>query len=474
MSFFAKNNEQNPDSRNVGGIKVITVNLVMLLLTLALFCVVFYTTFRISTEYRESVKATDDYIYWEKAAHTVHVGSDHLTEQARLYIESGDPQYARNYFSERDSSKSRENALEGLAHKNLSSQHLGALQKALDLSNGLTTREIYAIRLKAEASGHDAASISPAVEKITLSAPDSALNAEAKAALARKLVFNPDYSNAKKAIMDAISVFLDYDLAKTKAAQARQMRELGQTLTLQRYAIGALFLLNLLIFCLLLALVVKPLRLFLKAIKQDKKLAVIGAYEFRNLAATYNKIFALKEKNDRILRRKAEHDPLTGLLNRGAFNALVEMLKNSGEPAGLLLVDVDKFKKINDTWGHKAGDAALCLVASLLHSHFRSGDYCARLGGDEFAVILKGASSEMERIVIDKITAINAELQNPADKNVPSVSISVGGAFSERGFVEDLYQQADLALYEVKDKGRRGCRFYEKRRSDPAASQCAP
>lgn len=453
------------------GIKVITVNLVMLILTLALFCVVFYTTFRISTEYRETVEATDDYIYWEKAAHTVHVGSDHLTEQARLYIESGDTQYARNYFSERDSSKSRESALESLASKNLSRQHLGALQKALDLSNGLTTREIYAIRLKAEASGHDPANLSPAVERITLSAADSALDAEAKAALARKLVFNPEYSDAKRAIMDAISVFLDYDLAKNKATQERQMRELGQTLTLQRYAIGALFLLNLLIFCLLLALVVKPLRLFLKAIKQDKKLAVVGAYEFRNLAVTYNRMFALKEKNDRILRRKAEHDPLTGLLNRGAFNALVEMLRNSAEPAGLLLVDVDKFKLINDTWGHKAGDAALCLVASLLHSHFRSGDYCARIGGDEFAVILKGASAYMERIVIEKITSINGDLQNPVDRKVPPVSISVGGAFSVQGFAEDLYQYADRALYEVKEMGRRGCRFYAKKQpGDPSRS----
>ena len=123
-------------------------------------------------------------------------------------------------------------------------------------------------------------------------------------------------------------------------------------------------------------------------------------------------------------------------------------------------MDVDKFKQVNDGYGHEMGDRVLQTVASLLSEHFRTTDYPARIGGDEFAVILTNASPERTAALQAKIETINHTLTHPTG-GLPVVSLSVGGAFSQNGFSEDLYKHADLALYEVKEHGRCGCRFYQ-------------
>ena len=100
-------------------------------------------------------------------------------------------------------------------------------------------------------------------------------------------------------------------------------------------------------------------------------------------------------------------------------------------------------------------------VAGFLKDEFRATDYPARIGGDEFAVILTGMTEEMGAVVMRKIGKINESLLHP-DDGLPQVSLSVGGAFSEQGFTDDLYKMADAALYVVKENGRCGCRFYEE------------
>lgn len=99
-------------------------------------------------------------------------------------------------------------------------------------------------------------------------------------------------------------------------------------------------------------------------------------------------------------------------------------------------------------------------MAQLLQSSFRSEDFAIRIGGDEFALVMTEADSRMKLIIKNKIEAINLTLQNPCD-GLPPVSLSVGVAFSAKGFPDSLYGDADSALYDVKARGRRGCGFYE-------------
>ena len=107
------------------------------------------------------------------------------------------------------------------------------------------------------------------------------------------------------------------------------------------------------------------------------------------------------------------------------------------------------------------GDQVLKWVAKLLEESFRATDYPARIGGDEFAVIMANVYEDQRFIIEAKIANINETLQNPS-KGMPKVSLSVGGAFSKDGFTDDLYHKADLALYDVKEHGRCGCRFYDE------------
>lgn len=455
----------NTGQKHVKGVRIRSLNITMFVLSLILFIAVFWTTLRVARDYNETVQATENYIAWEKSAHQIHVASDYLTEEARLYTQTLNIEHALNYLDELFASKSREKALEFISSHDIKPEFRANLEKAIEYSNALTHKEIYAIRLVAEGLGQDMAAMPGVVQTTSLSAADQALSPEDKFKRARDLMFNSDYAEAKKKIVDALSRFLSQTIAETRQEQVVQTQQLGNMLSAQRIALIGLFLLNAVTFMMIIVLIVRPLQIYAKCIKDDKMFELVGAYEFKNLALTYNDIFALKEHHDRMLRHKAEHDPLTGLLNRAAFDSLKQLLANDPQPVGLLLVDVDKFKAINDTYGHIMGDKTLCRVAWLLQHAFRTDDFCIRLGGDEFAVIVKGNPPGLEEIIMAKITSINENLKHPAE-GLPPTSLSVGVAFSNGGFTDDLYSHADKALYRVKEAGRCGCAFYKAEEDD--------
>ena len=126
----------------------------------------------------------------------------------------------------------------------------------------------------------------------------------------------------------------------------------------------------------------------------------------------------------------------------------------------LILVDVDIFKSVNDTYGHAVGDEILKKVSRLLKDAFRSIDYVCRIGGDEFAVVMVDVTSNLQYTVEDKITSINKKLAK-VEENLPEISLSVGVAFSDRENPgESIFKDADKALYYVKEHGKSGCGFY--------------
>ena len=226
-------------------------------------------------------------------------------------------------------------------------------------------------------------------------------------------------------------------------------------------SVSILFIESIITFIMIILLIVKPLQVYVKCIREDKMMEITGSYEFKYLALTYNDIYEVNATNEAMLRYQAEHDPLTGIINRGAFDQLKKIFHAKSKSLGLLIIDVDKFKLVNDGYGHEMGDKVLKRVAKMLEDSFRATDYPARIGGDEFAVLLTNVTEDQKDIIQDKITHINDKLLHPS-KGMPRVSLSVGGAFSNEGFTDDLYRKADLALYDVKEHGRCGCRFYDE------------
>ncbi|MFD1239256.1 diguanylate cyclase domain-containing protein, partial [Latilactobacillus sakei subsp. carnosus] len=157
------------------------------------------------------------------------------------------------------------------------------------------------------------------------------------------------------------------------------------------------------------------------------------------------------------LRFLAYSDPLTNLYNRTYMNEQLERsLRNgTGEPVALLFLDLDKFKIINDTLGHKAGDELLCEVAVRLNNAVALSDVISRWGGDEFLIMMT------EDVTEDRVSslamAILESMREPVtltDKPV-NVATSIGMAISTPDITaEKLIQQADMAMYWAKQNGR--------------------
>ena len=174
----------------------------------------------------------------------------------------------------------------------------------------------------------------------------------------------------------------------------------------------------------------------------------------------------------------ARHDALTGLANRAEFNAKLEeaskRLKRNGSGFTVMMLDLDKFKAINDTLGHPAGDQLLVEVGRRLQSTIRETDVLARLGGDEFAIIQEGGPGQQEGAIALALRIINAITQPfDLDGSPASVGASIGIVLAPEHDVEPegLLKRADLALYAAKANGRNDFRVFQPEMLEVANTQ---
>lgn len=161
------------------------------------------------------------------------------------------------------------------------------------------------------------------------------------------------------------------------------------------------------------------------------------------------------------LRRHAATDQLTELLNRGAFTAEVEeeladaRFAADGARGSLLVIDADNFKRINDTYGHEHGDAALQLIARAIRSVLRTADRVGRIGGEEFAVFLPGTSLIVAEAVAERLRLAVFSADFRPDHRRHQLTVSVGGAVYDRYLpFAELFRLADQQLYAAKQNGR--------------------
>jgi len=159
-----------------------------------------------------------------------------------------------------------------------------------------------------------------------------------------------------------------------------------------------------------------------------------------------------------LYRRHAFVDDLTGLANRREFHRFMAVMASKGvERVTLILCDVDRFKEINDNWGHPAGDMVLVEVASLLSASVRSADLAARLGGDEFALLLDDLELGAAELRAAGIVRGVAERSWSHVQPGLGVRVSVGLAVGHPGRADELVRRADVALYQAKAAGGSRC-----------------
>jgi two-component system cell cycle response regulator len=155
--------------------------------------------------------------------------------------------------------------------------------------------------------------------------------------------------------------------------------------------------------------------------------------------------------------RLATTDGLTGLLNRRTFNAVLDRRWREAQrykrPLSLLLLDIDHFKKVNDGYGHPAGDAVLKAVAKLAQECARDTDAVARYGGEEMAVVLPETDTEGAQAIAERIRRAVEAAQHPTEHGALRVTVSIGISTVGKS-PEDLLESADKALYRAKQSGR--------------------
>jgi diguanylate cyclase (GGDEF)-like protein len=162
----------------------------------------------------------------------------------------------------------------------------------------------------------------------------------------------------------------------------------------------------------------------------------------------------------------SRHDALTGMPNRVLFQERMEQALarfRRGAPFALLFLDLDRFKAVNDTLGHGAGDQLLCAVAGRINDCIRETDTAARLGGDEFAVLLADmADSSTISVVANRLIKSISKPYMIGNESV-IIGVSIGVAIAAQGATaEDIVAEADLAMYEAKAAGRGTLRIFER------------
>jgi len=195
-------------------------------------------------------------------------------------------------------------------------------------------------------------------------------------------------------------------------------------------------------------------------IEDNKKLEKSTTDLERRLQDAQNTIAQLTS-NLSEAREVGERDPLTSLWNQRHFNAelqrLIKQADSIQRPLSLLLLDVDNFKGVNDTYGHLIGDEVLTTLGAVIQGALRTGDVAARYGGDEFAIILPNASVVNAKMVAERILSLlRLKDWKFADLNVsPSITISIGAAaLGENDSPKKLFERADASLFHSKKSGK--------------------
>lgn len=200
---------------------------------------------------------------------------------------------------------------------------------------------------------------------------------------------------------------------------------------------------------------------------RSQKRLVVGEERLKGLSARLKK---MDEESTRLRsqvrheRERAQQDALTGISNRAAYDERIKAeesryLRHGGN-LSLAVIDIDKFKSVNDQLGHKAGDKVLKSVAEICAANVRASDFIARFGGEEFALILPETPLDSALAVAEKLRLEIASKGFYYDSKRVPISVSIGIAeFSAEESADDVFKRADAAMYAAKNAGRNQCKI---------------
>ena len=438
------------------GISLRTIHLWLIIGAAIISCLMFYSTYNLSTSFRHLTETSEQQIELRKAARELMDASDYLTEKVQRFAVLGDMRFLEEYFKEAFEANHREEAITRMEAGSGADTALEKLKAAMESSVSLMNREYYAMRLVIDAQGYT--DYPDLLHSVVLSDEDMALTREEKMLRAAVMVHDDEYYAQKEHIRINMKASLDELEQMAYDTDASALESLRGEMRFVRFVIILQILVMIFMVWLTSRLGIHPVLNAVERIKADSPIPEVGANEFRYLARAYNKMYDVYRKSLEHLNFKASHDELTGAYNRAGYDLLLSSIDLSS--TYMLLFDVDNFKGINDTYGHETGDKVLVKLVQILKNNFRSDDYICRIGGDEFVVFMVHISGDPGKLIEDKVIRINQELSNVAD-GLPPITLSAGVSFDpENTDPAEMFRQADIALYYVKDNGRNDCCFY--------------
>ncbi len=389
------------------------------------------------------------------AVHQLTDASDYLTECVQRFTISGDQRFLDEYFTEAFESNRREEAISRMENNESNGPALEELKEAMSHSVGLMDLEYYAMKLVIDAKGYT--DYPDVLKDVVLSEEDMALSSEDKIRKATELVLNDDYYDQKDIIRESMHESLNEIDKLMKSVMDEELDMLQRELDFVRIVIIIQAVSILIMVRLTSILGINPVLKAVDNIKADSPIPEVGANEFKYLAQAYNKMYHKYRSSLEHLNYKASHDELTGAYNRAGYDLLLESIDL--DTTYMLLLDVDNFKTINDTYGHEVGDAALKKLVHVLNGIFRDDDHICRIGGDEFVVFMVHSAAIKKNLIATKIEQINNELEKTED-GLPPISISVGIVNGKDARdKEDLFEKTDAAMYRSKKSGKRTYTF---------------
>lgn len=443
-------------SKNIHIKKFSSISMIFAGIFVALFSLASYFGFH----YFEKVTTiTEQCIISEEAAREMQQGSDILTEQVRLYVMTGQDKYLNGYFTEANVTKHRENAILVLRQNFEDIEQLKDIEEAMNESNYLMSKELYAMKLTATAL--NAKEIPHDLRNVVIEESDLSLSAEQMIYKAQKLVSDDDYQLVKEQISSNVNSCLEQLLTLAKDKQNNTI-SIFKDLYIKQ-AIAQFILLLFFIFenYVVRKAIINPLNVYNSNMKTDNIVPEIGAIELQSLAKTYNRVYKENKTNQALLHHEAEHDSLSKLLNRSMFNKTLLTYQNGNTPFVLMLMDVDYFKNYNDEYGHVMGDKIIQKVAEKLSDVFSETKFIFRIGGDEFAIMILNVTNNDCGYISEKLNKLKQKLLSDDDA-LPQVSMSIGITFKTNITNNDeIFQNADRALYYVKAHGKNNYMFFE-------------
>lgn len=440
------------------GISLRTVHTLLVIGAVIISGLMIFSTFHLSTSFQSLTKASEQQIELRKAARELMDASDYLTECAQRFTTSGDTRFLDEYFDEAFRANHREEAIRTMSEGEGTSDALKKLQSAMDSSVKLMDQEYYAMRLVVEAKKYS--QYPEVLDSVTIADEDKMLSADAKMRRATEIVLSDDYYETKDHIRENMKASLDELEKMAYNTDESALKSLSDEMLFVRIVIAIQTIMIIFIVWLTSRLGIHPILSAVDRIKSDDPIPEVGANEFRYLARAYNKMYEVYRSSLERLNFKASHDELTGAYNRAGYDLLLSSIDLAN--TYMILVDVDDFKNVNDSFGHEMGDKVLVKLVQVLKNNFRSDDYICRIGGDEFVVFMVHATKMQRDLIAIKVDEINNELQNAGD-GLPPISVSVGIVHgSEAADAESLFDKTDAAMYQAKKSGKRTFRFNEE------------